>query len=1072
MALSSWHLHAGDANNNDQANFWIDGIQLVVNGSGLSDTRYKPRNINLGGYNDNNELSKCEIAEVILYNRILSPIEYTVLTAHLNSKYGLNGGGSFVMETVDTSSTGERSVGYMSIDSSGNISTATRKVVVVEPATLPVITLNGEASLNHDSGTPYEDAGATVADSAGNTLDASHLVVSSNVNVNVPGSYAVAYDYTATDGTKAPTMVRVVTVLDKTAPVITLVGGETYEHTLGNLWVEPGVSALDNADGQVEVENSLLKKNFFLRRGYLIDPSVDSLIDLSNGGGLLSQEAINEVAYIYGPRGEGIYLDGDNDHMDHNPPAPYDVGIDRVDQYQNLFLGYFHCKLDGARYEFGVEWPDDRASVWLDLDQDGIFELEGDRGTELMNGPTFQRGFLEVTLDKGFYKYAVAHREGGGGSRVDARFRAIIGPGPTTLVRPNPGDPKQDGLWVQYQPIDVFTEGEYEITYSAKDSAGNISEIKRKVIVKTNPDAPIIYLKGEESITLNYGDAFEDPGTFVEDLDGNAVEGDLLVSGQVDTQRMGIYRLRYDFTSNAGLVARTVVREVNVVDAEAPVITLVGDINATVIQGHEYTDPGARAVDNYDGELPVVQSGYSQSGLMLHLDASNIRDVRSGDTVEIWNDLSGNGNDATRNTGSPYLDADAINGMPAVYFNGNSQIDAPPYIGSSYSVVAVVQADGIRNGRLLATDNESKNWFMGYHGGYEDVFHPGTWRTNRTIQVSKKPRLYTATSTGNNEVHFYADGVELTTATNANLDIGRFHMGAWASLRERSSGHVAEVFIYNRPLNHSERLSLEAQMNAKYSLNGFEKSRVPVNTGILGTYEVVYSATDSSGNLAVVRRVVQVVPDPDAPVISLIGEPKIVHEAGNPFEDPGVSLTAGEQVLDASLVKVDGSVDVKTPGDYTLTYNYRPYKETHAIDVIRIVSVVDTQPPVITLVGESVIRLAVGSSYEEPGFDAMDASDGETIAYSHLDKTPNLLDVNGYMIDGRDNQQMNFNQGGGLFSAQPVGVGTFAGDITGINGDGAFRAIIPEISRNDDYQFLFHGEFYAKEDGSYEFGID
>ena len=164
---------------------------------------------------------------------------------------------------------------------------------------------------------------------------------------------------------------------------------------------------------------------------------------------------------------------------------------------------------------------------------------------------------------------------------------------------------------------------------------------------------------------MNYGDAFEDPGTFVEDLDGNAVEGDLLVSGQVDTQRMGIYRLRYDFTSNAGLVARTVVREVNVVDAEAPVITLVGDINATVIQGHEYTDPGARAVDNYDGELPVVQSGYSQSGLMLHLDASNIRDVRSGDTVEIWNDLSGNGNDATRNTGSPFLDADAINGMPA-----------------------------------------------------------------------------------------------------------------------------------------------------------------------------------------------------------------------------------------------------------------------------------------------------------------------------------------------------------------------------------------------------------------------
>ena len=47
-----------------------------------------------------------------------------------------------------------------------------------------------------------------------------------------------------------------------------------------------------------------------------------------------------------------------------------------------------------------------------------------------------------------------------------------------------------------------------------------------------------------------------------------------------------------------------------------------------------------------------------------------------------------------------------------------------------------------------------------------------------------------------------------------------------------------------------------------------------MNTEILGSYDVVYSATDSSGNLAVVRRTVEVVPDPDAPVISLIGEPR------------------------------------------------------------------------------------------------------------------------------------------------------------------------------------------------------
>ena len=50
----------------------------------------------------------------------------------------------FVMETVDTSTTGERTVGYMSFDSAKYIHSL-RKVLLVEPY-LPVITLNGEAS--------------------------------------------------------------------------------------------------------------------------------------------------------------------------------------------------------------------------------------------------------------------------------------------------------------------------------------------------------------------------------------------------------------------------------------------------------------------------------------------------------------------------------------------------------------------------------------------------------------------------------------------------------------------------------------------------------------------------------------------------------------------------------------------------------------------------------------------------------------------------------------------------------------------------------------------------------------
>jgi hypothetical protein len=235
---------------------------------------------------------------------------------------------------------------------------------------------------------------------------------------------------------------------------------------------------------------------------------------------------------------------------------------------------------------------------------------------------------------------------------------------------------------------------------------------------------------------------------------------------------------------------------------------------------------------------------------------------------------------------------------------------------------------------------------------------------------------------------------------------------------------------------------------------------------------VVYSVTDSAGNLGVAQRTIEVVPDPNAPAITLLGGATIQHEAGEAFIDPGVTLTAGAETLDASLVKVEGEVVANVPGDYLLTYIYKPYKKAPAPDVVRIVTVQDTKPPVITLAGEGTIRLEVGTAYTDPGFSATDLMDGDVSAISHLESTPNALDVNGYMLAGRDNNQLNFDQGNGLLSQNPVGVTRFSGDITGLNGDGAFRGLIPEITQNDDYQVVFYGQFYAKVDGSYEFGID
>ena len=50
-----------------------------------------------------------------------------------------------------------------------------------------------------------------------------------------------------------------------------------------------------------------------------------------------------------------------------------------------LFMSMFHPPQDGA-YQFRCTDKDDRATIWLDMDRDGIFEITGDKGTEYMGG--------------------------------------------------------------------------------------------------------------------------------------------------------------------------------------------------------------------------------------------------------------------------------------------------------------------------------------------------------------------------------------------------------------------------------------------------------------------------------------------------------------------------------------------------------------------------------------------------------------------------------------------------------------------------------------------------------------
>ena len=87
-----------------------------------------------------------------------------------------------------------------------------------------------------------------------------------------------------------------------------------------------------------------------------------------------------------------------------------------------------------------------------------------------------------------------------------------------------------------------------------------------------------------------------------------------------------------------------------------------------------------------------------------------------------------------------------------------------------------------------------------------------------------------------------------------------------------------------------------------------------VNTNILGPYQVIYSATDASGNTGTAIRVVNV-EDIVPPVITILGDNPLQVFKNSTYNDPGATADGNE------VISVDSTVNTSTEGTYTVTYS-------------------------------------------------------------------------------------------------------------------------------------------------------
>ncbi|MGI6330034.1 MAG: immunoglobulin-like domain-containing protein [Bacilli bacterium] len=106
------------------------------------------------------------------------------------------------------------------------------------------------------------------------------------------------------------------------------------------------------------------------------------------------------------------------------------------------------------------------------------------------------------------------------------------------------------------------------IIYQVSDSSNNQTRVKRHVL-KEDKTPPVITLKGSSTLTLIQGTKYQESGyTVVDNCDFN-LQDKVKISGQVDYEKIGTYKLVYSVTDNSGNTSK-VTRTITVILPPAP----------------------------------------------------------------------------------------------------------------------------------------------------------------------------------------------------------------------------------------------------------------------------------------------------------------------------------------------------------------------------------------------------------------------------------------------------------------------------------------------------------------------
>jgi hypothetical protein len=491
--------------------------------------------------------------------------------------------------------------------------------------------------------------------------------------------------------------------------------------------------------------------------------------------------------------------------------------------------------------------------------------------------------------------------------------------------------------------------GVFNINYTVSDSSHNSASILRAVYVTARVPEPVSF-EGVSNITVNAAKSMvlsptflPTPYAFLDSTQAKISGVRQYGSDLVNLSRLGMYDVLFvaiDAAGNFGTFTTTV----SVVDEEPPqIVFAMGPSSFTLDVAATFAYPPVNVSDNYDASEAVLVE-------LIALPASRV----VGSTLTFaYRAVDTHGNAALLN-GSVFI----VDTSPPVISLAGSNPALVNY-GTSYvedGATASDVGDGLVFVKVLSSTINTQPSFVPVN--LSVVYQA----TDSHGNVGTATRIVTIVDT-------LPPIISLVGNASTVLEAGALYVESGAVAFDLLDKSVNVVISNgNLPLIHA---------------------KMPIS------YDIVYEAEDSHGNVATLRRNVTFI-DRTRPTLKLRGSESIVHEAGTPYMDSGATAFdsyAGDRTaqITSTFFRVDRgqlvtrvvsvpSIDVLNVGGlYQVVYSVNDPSDNAAFPLTRNVSIVDITAPMLELTVPAITYLEAARPsvpYVILGAVAFDAVDG------------------------------------------------------------------------------------------------